>query len=200
MMNLQIGDQVSHKARKLTLGHGAPRWHILRVEPQQETTARKILGGFGVDTIVPMAEKMRRVNRYKNAKVAKRYPVLVGYVIAGFDSEPNWFEILSFRFVSGVIGVNGHPAEIKGRSQHELSQYLGNLEKRGVITARPEEAFMVSGREFEVGDTVEFIGGGFDMMQVEVSQIKGTQATIILDILGVARDVEVSLDCLAKIS
>jgi hypothetical protein len=66
--------------------------------------------------------------------------------------------------------------------------------------APAEQRFMASGKEFSSGDAVEIVDGPFRDRLVTVEEIKGPMATIMLELFGEPRAVEVPVKHLEKVA
>lgn len=186
-------------------------WYALRVAPQKEFLTQTILHERGMLTYVPSDNKWRKKDRYRNTKVLIPYPVARGYVFAAFPvlidgagrevCRPLWFDLFNISTVLGVVGVRGEPKPI---DRVKLGKIIVKF-KNGL--KRPKrEAYMWTGKEFDVGDTVLVASGPFQghsvmVLDIDVpkpSQAKTARATIRLELFGSEQDVEI--DCLDLIA
>lgn len=183
-------------------------WFALRVAPQKEYHAKLILESRGVECFVPTQQLYRRLNRYVRPKVLRNFPVLPGYVFAGFHApSPPWLHIFAIRPIKGVVGRDGKPWCLnsgvftgKIAADNPTVKFATFLSSHAdgdlMVKAPPEQRHMRTHREFAVGDMVQIMEGPFDGQFVQVSEITGKSAKVLMMLFGQQHDVAVRLECL----
>ena len=198
-------------------------WYVLVVPAQKEYVAAFLLEKVGAATYVPTETRWRRKNRYAKTKEEFAFPVAPRYVFAGFAGPVPWHRVFSVSQVKAVIGISGVPQLIdeermarfraripNGRLSIETVAVRikgGRTVEKGVrhrivseAHAPCEQRFMASGREFAAGDEVEIVSGPFRDRLVTVEEINGPMATIMLELFGESRAVEVPVGHLEKVA
>jgi transcription antitermination factor NusG len=87
------------------------RWYALRVQPQREFAADRILRDDGFENVfVPVKHILAKPHRGQGRQLLAR-PVFVGYVFIGFDPGAiPWGQVCRFeQLVIGVLGWDGEP-------------------------------------------------------------------------------------------
>lgn len=200
---------------------GPRNWYVLVVPAQKEYVAAYLLEKVGAHVYVPTETRWRRKNRYARTKVEFAFPVAPRYVFAGFAGPVPWHRVFSVSLVKAVIAIGGVPRVIddaamarfraripNGRLTIETVEVRvkgGRTIEKGVrhrivseAHAPAEQRFMASGKEFSAGDAVEIVDGPFRDRFVTVEEIKGPMATIMLELFGEQRAVEVPVKHLEK--
>lgn len=164
-------------------------WYALRVKSQREIGTARGLVRAGLSAWTPTRCDYRRANRFTRDKRPVSRALIPGYVLALLAEPVNWPWIMSLWPIYAVVGVDGIPAKVDPDSIDQLA--------RMSTTAPPEARHMATGLEYQVGDTVEFIGGPMQGQQVVVEEITGKLARVGLRFLG-ASSIKVSVDALGK--
>ncbi len=170
-------------------------WYAVFVLSGKEFPAQKVLRHWAACIYLPLCRKWRRLNRYKRDKIKIAYPAVAGCLFVGFErGQESWFDIFrSVNSVYGVLGVNGRPVVLDGS---RLAAFVND--NRILFDVAEEEKFMRTYHEFKIGDRVQIVDGPFGGHVVDVRDIKGKNAYILLNLLGGIQNVEISLDKLEK--
>lgn len=189
--------QLTRQGRsKVGLDHLARRhmqWFIVRTVPREEMRAALILEMAGRTVLYPRHAVFRRKSRYSKTKIGILRPLMASYLFVGFAQAPNWLQTLSCASISGVISLSGRPVEISFAAITAFMQ--GNIG----LDAPDHHRFMLTHREFGIGQMVEVLGGPFDGHHVKVETIRRDHAIAILTILGREQAVNLPLDNLAAL-
>lgn len=166
-------------------------WYALRARPATERLVADRLGSLGVPCAVPIKIEYRRRSRVAKTKEAVTLPVLTGYVFAAV-APGRWGAVLGVRHVSGVLGVEGVPTRMRAA---QLAAFC-RRSAAGAFSAPEHQRHMRTGREFSVGQKVEVFGTRtpFDGRVVEVAELRGEVAQVVMQMLGSTRTVAVGLD------
>ena len=161
-----------------------------------EYRAQRALRHWRACGYLPLCRRWRRVNRYARGKTLIAYPAIAGCLFVGFHrGRERWFDVFrSIPSLYGVLGVRGRPVAIDGA---RLLRFIHDNRFR--FDAAEEERFMRTHHEFTIGDRVHIVEGPFAGRVVDVRQIKGRYAHILLDLLGGPQNVEILLDKLEKV-
>lgn len=165
-------------------------WYILWVPPQKEFVAQTILSRYGLTTSVPVRREWRRFSRYTREKRLVDFPLVPRYVLTGFPGrEIAWLSVLTLPVVSSVIGIDGAPYRVpRDQIAEHLRRYASGLE------APQEQRYMVTHKEFAVGDEVEITAGPFTGHRVPVKEIRGATAKAMMTLLGETREITIPLE------
>ncbi|MFG1461761.1 transcription termination/antitermination NusG family protein [Xanthobacter sp. DSM 24535] len=167
-------------------------WYALRVAPQKEFAVQEILLRKGVTTYCPSDRRWRKVSRYVREKELQSFPLVPGYVFAGFPpGAGRWFELFAIPIVLGCVGIDGVPARIRATAMERMIKVYRN----GL--SRPDgEKFMRTHAEFKTGDRVRIAEGPFTDHVVPVIEIHGKMARILMDLFGVMREMDIPSEIL----
>ena len=141
----------------------------------------------GLEVFLPVRKVWRQKSRHAPAKRLVSYPLLTGWVFAGWPCcEDRWSDLFSVDMVCGVAGSGGVPRALPQAAVDALRRRWS-----GPDAIAPErERFMRTHREFDIGDRVEIARGPFAGQRVKVVDLRGPKARVLLDLLGGARAVE----------
>lgn len=172
-------------------------WYVVFVMTGKEYLTQRMLSNWGASVYLPLCRKWRRLNRYTRDKTKIAYPAVAGSLFVGFErGQERWFDIFrSISSVYGVLGIDGRPVTVDGGRLETFIQ-----ENRFRFNVAGEEQFMRTYHEFQIGDRVQIVDGPFDGHIVDVKDIKGRNAYILIDLFGTTQDVAISLDKLEKVA
>lgn len=163
----------------------ALQWYALRVSPQKEFAAQEILTRKGITTYCPSDRRWRKVSRYVRAKELRDFPLVPGYIFAGFRPGTQlWFDLFSINIIIGCVGINGEPRRIPGEAMSRMIRIYRN----GLT--RPDEEHPMPAHEFSVGQSVRVVNGPFEGMQVPVVSVSGANARVLMDMFNSTFEVE----------
>ncbi len=80
-----------------------PRWYAVRTRSRHEKVVRDQLDGRGVESFLPLWE---RVSRWKDRKKKIQSPLFPGYCFARFEWGDRLLVLKAFG-VAGLVGING---------------------------------------------------------------------------------------------
>ena len=174
-------------------------WFALRVKPQKEIVAERILRGLNYMAVTPTRSEWRHASRKAVNQKRKRkvyFPVMWGYVLVAFPSDQrfiNWYDLTRLHIVSSIVAVNGLPLQLSG------DQVDAAMKDWGVrLQARDISKYMRSHGEYEVGDTVHVFAGGFDGVEGKVVDITNGEARVLMKFMNAEHVVTAPLDGCAK--
>lgn len=171
----------------------SPVWFALVSKPQRERNAKAWLERRGLEVWYPTEMVWRNAPRGKRKKVQYERLVVPRYLFVRFTGHPRWnllFEETPGNLhLSGVVGHAGQPMRITKDDWAKMKLLPDRMREK-----REEEEEQ---RRIHVGDQVEVIEGPFSEYVVEVINLKGTIATILLPLLG-GGEVKINLQNLRK--
>lgn len=170
-------------------------WYALFALSGKEFVTQRALRHWDAYAYLPLCRKWRRLNRYRREKVKVAYPAVAGCLFVGFErGRERWFDIFrAVRSIYGILGINGRPITLDGS---RLMNFISD--NRVQFDAAEEEKFMRTHHEFKIGDRVQIVEGPFDGHIVDVNNITGRNAHILIHILGGKQYVDIPLDKLEK--
>lgn len=163
-------------------------WYAIRVAPQREFAVEKLLKTYDLKGFCPILKKeiwrkvpgTYRKKKLEGEKVVAAFP---GWIFAACHDP--WTDILRHpwaRHVTGVASVDGRPMPIP---YAQISRLPGAPVHASVMQVQ---------RKFQVGDTAEIMHGPFRDYLVEIRDIRGRFAEVMLPMLGARRTVTVSVE------
>ena len=163
-------------------------WHILRTMGARERiVAGELHRGLGLKTYVPV-EKV--VATLRSKKIERVRPLMPSYLFAGcMDSMP-WHDIALTRHVIDWLTIDDDiPAIVTDAEIDRIRQM-----------ERQHNAALHDRRTFKTGDRVRAKDGPFASMEVLLSSVRGSQATIEVHMLGSMRTATVHTDQLERVA
>ena len=188
-------------------------WYVLCVPAQEELAVQKIMDGEGFATFVPVAIKPKFANAAALARMVKvevALPIMPRYMFIGMsDRTPGWARVFCYtgifnrykrRLATGVLGVNGKPAEvrhdtIKGKNGEPdmpgLRAFMLRHSKGEFNAPGYHKKMRQTGREFGPGDTVTTEGEGITFRVIDIEDGK---AGGFVKMFGKVHKVNVSIE------
>lgn len=190
-------------------------WYALQVTPQKELATQKLIERFGFTTFVPVEHKWRFRNKYSKIKVRISYPMFPRYVLIGFEAGARWFApvdlpnvddeasvgqvvitdrrvlpIFGLQTVTGCVGLRGEPKPLRTK---EVQEFI--LKFPDGLSRPPEQQYMPSNKEFELGGQVRVRAGTFDGITAPIVEInaKAGRGKILAELFGSEREIEIDL-------
>lgn len=171
-------------------------WYGLAVRAGSEFPVEAALEARGLVAIAPQYRVWRRVNRYVQRKYLETFPVMPRYVFVGFP--PPWPSATDeavelhaicrdITLVQGVLGSGARPLRMIGKHVADL------LVRCGDMVAPDEQRHMRTHHEFGAGQEAMIIGGPFAGRIVEVAEINGEIATVLLPLFGAVHEQSIPL-------
>ncbi len=158
-------------------------------EPERQPfTTQHLLECQGFATFMPRYSVFRQRSKYRRLKEARFYPLLVGWIFVGWTLGMNrWRELFDTAGVVAVAGANGQPYRL---TQERIDELMRKWEPQR-YAAHKREKWMRTYREYAPGDTVKLVDAPFDGFEGRVVAVKGRHARVLLNLLGVEREVTV---------
>jgi transcription antitermination factor NusG len=185
--------RTNRKARSNMSAFSGYNWHVAFVMSQKEYIAQKILTSWGASVYLPLARKLRLVNRYEKLRKNFAYPAIPGVVLIGTYGEIDWYDLFKLRVVYAVLGLNGEPVTIPGP---RLRKFLTDNSKTFGMSLEGE----VDLSDFTVGDSVEITDGPLEGHIIDVRDIRGDHAYFITELFGGEQEAKIALDKLQKVA
>ena len=192
-MTYHVGQVVplDHPRRPVQIGEAGIAWYGFQTPPQKEASAKAWLDHRGVEAWYPSEIRHRRIPKGKRKFAEYEARLVPRYIFARFTGRPQWDVLQGCKWLSRVIGVNGHPLPVTDEIMGQMAQVPERLE---IIRRREAEK-----RIIRQGDHVEVIDGAMRGWVVDVSAVHAGVARFLVPLLG-EREVEISVDRLRKIA
>ena len=167
-------------------GRKRKRW--IKGTGKREFVIETLLRQRGFAVFLPTKKVWRRKSKYTPKKWLVSYPLLVGWVFVGWPlHQRRWADLFKVSLVHEVASVEGIPFMIPQPTVEDMFKRWG-----GPKTQAPErERFMRTHYEFNVGDHARVVEGPFDGQTIEVVDLRGAKAKVILEFLGEMREIEI---------
>jgi transcription antitermination factor NusG len=153
-------------------------WFALRTAPREEKKVEARLKHFGVNVFLPteLSDPIRH-GRRKGLRLERAK--LPGYLFVS-DCNP-WAVLNAFRDrgVKGIVCTDGRP----GRIAHERMETY----------ARQSAAPLIHSRAIVPGRRAELLAPGCEHVVVDVVDVKGDVARVLMHLFGARREVEVKV-------
>ena len=156
------------------------RWYCVKARPRQEQAARAALvNEGGVEVFCPM---LRFERARKSGRVRVREAMFPGYLFARFCYESQYRLVGTSNGVSTIVSFGGIPAVVPDEIIHELRASVADGETIEISTT------------LSIGEEVEVVEGPFQGIRAIVTSVMPARArvTVLLELLGMEREVEVS--------
>lgn len=186
--------QSNHQAKTL-MQQDNVLWYVLLIMSGKEYLAHQLLTRMQCVAFLPVQRKWHRVNRYRREKVKTSYPAIPGCLFIGFTKgTERWLEIFSLLSSAyGVLGYEGRPEPISGkRILHFLEHNQNAFE--------PEKETETNSPPIASGESARITTGPLQGHVVNVAQMKGKKAGIVLELFGKKEEVYILVDKLERIS
>ncbi len=172
-------------------------WYAIRVRPQKDSVAKMLLEKRGFDVLVPTVMRLRRSNHRCRAKRPAPSLVMPGYVLVGFDGGYDALaveELYKLYIVTGVVCVDGKRKTIPYTN---IERLLESCRSESLMASRLRStADHLAG--VEPGDQVRVTSGPYDGHVVNLHEIKGKAARVLVMLFSRQFAVDVPLDSLER--
>lgn len=169
-------------------------WFALRSRPNQMGSAVAFLLKNGVEAWFPTKRIYQRHRFRTGQRIIRDVPLAPGYVFAKFPGMPFWDRLFDAYpgklYLGGVVGLDGVPKVIHEREMAEMAQLPTRLEE-----ARTAQA---DARRVRQGDRATVVSGPFAGWVVDVADVTGGMADLVIPLLG-ARRVAASVESLERV-
>ena len=144
-----------------------PRWYACRTKARQEKTAARSLAGRGLETYLPLYDRLRQ---WADRKKTVPWPLFTGYVFARFTWRDQ-HAVLSVPGVATIVRVGGHPTPIPDRDIENV--------RRFVVALSASKAEPVQVRYPRRGERVTVASGPYAGVEGVVVRGGGRQRVVI---------------------
>jgi len=169
----------------------AYRWVAAQVLPAKEFAAARLLRMMGFAALVPKVTRQVRYSRHAKRTRPVDYPLIAGYVLAGVPSGHDWMEVGRAGLVRGIvgrmIGDTRVPLFLVTKELRRVVEEFGdgsNATIRAPATEPGEMFSVISVTSEHVGREVLVEKGPFAGRMVELSEIDGKTARVLLPLFG----------------
>ncbi len=172
-------------------------WYAIRVRPQKDSVAQALLERRGYDVIVPTVMRMRRSNHRCRAKRPSPSLVMPGYVLVGFNGDYDALaveDLYKLYIVTGVVCVDGRRKTIPYAN---IERLLDSCASESLVASRLRNSTdHLAG--VQPGDQVRVTSGPYDGHVVNLHEIKGKAARVLVMLFSRQFAVDVPLDSLER--
>ena len=155
-------------------------WYCVKARPRQEHAAKVALANEeGLDVFCPM---LRFERARKSGRVKVLEAMFPGYLFVRFCYETHYRLVGTSNGVSTIVSFGGKPAVVPAEIIDELRASVADGETIDIPSS------------LSIGNEVEVVEGPFRGIRAIVTSVLPARArvTILLDLLGMEREVEVS--------
>lgn len=176
-------------------------WFVVQTPPMCEFDAEAILTKCGFTVMCPIKRSVTRVNRRAKRKRVLEFPLLKGYVLAGFDGEPNWYEFFKKGrergVVANVVRFDGKAAPIPPRSKNWVQSMYESTEP---VTNLTPEANEDSPALFQPGDEVRVTEGPLAGQTAVVHTVGGGRVRVVVNFFGGEQFAQIPVDSICEVA
>ena len=153
-------------------------WYALRVEARKETAVALILNRRGFTAFVPTGWHPRRISSRQHKRIEFTGPILVRYVLVGFDRPVPWPVIRGASIhILGVVATDGTPSPLPARDMKLLfANHVSESLVPTIVQERPAQR-----KRFKRCRIARVLEGLLRGEVVSVEKVKGNKAEICLD-------------------
>lgn len=174
--------------RDPSLAHGPgsdlyarPRWYACRTKARQEKSAARALAGRGLETYLPLYDRLRQ---WADRKKTVPWPLFSGYVFARFTMRDQ-HAVLSAPGVATIVRVDGHPTPIPDGDIENVRRFVAAL---SASRAEP-----VRVRYPRRGERVKVASGPFTGVEGVVVR-RGGRQRVIISVRGLEQSFAVTVE------
>ena len=164
-------------------------WYVLEVAGQRELEVTAKLREAGYLSMLP-CERRYRKTRSKQGKpvlMPYLYPLMPGYVFAGFTGTVPWAKIKATRHIWGVVSFeeDGSPTRLTDRDIDKIRTMAKD--------AKP------SGGSLKEGDRTRITSGPFASLEGLAVALGRSKVTVSLVLFGAEREIDVPVGNVEKV-
>lgn len=156
------------------------QWYCVKARPRQEKSAKAaLIGEAGIEVFCPL---LRFERARKSGRVRVLEAMFPGYLFARFCYDEQYRRVRSINGVSTIVSFGGIPAVVPEEIIHELRASVADGETVDIPVS------------LSVGEEVQVVDGPFQGIRAIVTSVMPARArvTVLLELLGMEREVEVS--------
>lgn len=161
--------------------------------PAEGFPIEQIMARRGYKPFIPVENIFIRKNRFhpREKKRVKR-AILPGMVFLRLAGNVNWYSILQMPMITGVFGIGGRPYRFDDAAVEKLIAISADARQPDFYKPMPTR------RGYNVGDKVVDLGGLIEG-EIEVVEINGNVAKVLVPFFGDLRRVTAQASNLAKV-
>ena len=164
--------------------YARPRWYACRTKARQEKSAARALAGRGLETYLPLYDRLRQ---WADRKKTVPWPLFSGYVFARFTMRDQ-HAVLSAPGVATIVRVDGHPTPIPDGDIENVRRFVAAL---SASRAEP-----VRVRYPRLGERVTVASGPFTGVEGVVVR-RGGRQRVIISVRGLEQSFAVTVEVCA---
>ncbi len=157
-----------------------PHWYCIKARPRQERSAKlALMSEVGVEVFCPMV-RFERVRKTGRVRVTEA--MFPGYLFAKFNYAEKFRMVATTNGVSTIVSFGGNVALVPEGVIVELKSSIADKEVIEIPTL------------LSVGEEVQVVEGPFQGIRAIVTSLLPARerVTVLLELLGMEREVEVS--------
>ena len=159
---------------------GTPRWYACRTRARAEKRAARLLAGNGVESYLPVIE---RLSQWSDRKKRVAFPLFPGYVFARFDLRKT-YDVLNTPGIVTIVRANGYPTPLRDEELESVRILVTGV-NAGHGMPRPVE-------KLEIGQEVIVTEGPFSGMRGVLVEDRG-RVRVVVRLSGLRQAVSVEL-------
>lgn len=185
----------------------APQRIFIDPSRKEESIAERAIRDAGLIAYCPSMRKDVIHHRTKKT-ITKRYPLMTGYLFAGFEAaHPNFMILGSLREVSSILGVNGKPFQVRHADVQRFMDEEADMQFDDTKAARihrreigrTERATLEM--TYAAGTAIIVNDGPFAGHHGAVKSITGRKTVkAIMNLLGGLVEIEVPVESLERVA
>jgi len=176
--------------------HGKVRKRRVKGTGQREFVHEVLLKKAGFEVFMPKRVEWRRVNPFSVERRRVTYPLLHNWVFVGWPMfQERWSDLAELNIVNGLLGDSGQPLPVPHAKVVEMMRVW----EAPACLAAMERRWMRTGAEFEVGDIVQTPVGTWSGFDMEVVEVTGPSAKLLVNIFGRPTPLELPTDLLEPV-
>ncbi len=156
-------------------------WFALCTRSQREKAAKAWLARHGVEAWYPVRY---RYTKHGPRRQRREWRIAPGYVFARFHGQPEWSTLFAHepgaRWFRGVVGVGARPIAIRPDQMAAVAGMPQRLLDEERVMR--EEAARLA--RVDVGTSVRIMDGAFEGFVVDVREVTGSMARLLLPLFG----------------
>lgn len=161
------------------------RWHILIAEPNRELTAHSGLVARGYEPYTPIVHKQVPAGRTRKRDEARAMFTCYLFLPISEDQNP-YSHVLTVPGVADFMKLVSSDQNVHGQRRYAILQQeaIDAIRKREIsieATRQAKIAARVSGKKFEIGQSVAVPMGQFDELAGKISQVQGKNVEVLLE-------------------
>lgn len=178
----------------------------LPIERQTESMAERAVRDAGLIAYTPTMRKDIVHHRTKKL-ITRKFPLMAGYMFAGFPARPNFMRLATLREIQSILGADGHPWQIPSREIERFQQAEADMAFDDTREARIRRrevghtARLTMQMQYPPGTTITLNGGPFTGFSARVTSATGRNTLrAMIHLFGQLSEIEIPVDFCEKVA